>query len=158
MITIVMTVEDEASAGLKAFEEHFPGTLDASLRGTALAFRNHVRKNYLSGQMLNRITGDLWKSIHHGKSRRATHDFIISSHPQLANIYSHPGGANIAPSNAKALRWWKIGEGYHFSKHSHLAEKPFMRTAVQAFDFGAQFKKSADRAIEKAIKKARLNG
>ncbi len=156
MISIVMTVEDEASAGLQAFEEHFPGTLDAALRGTALDFRNRVRKNYLSGQMLARRTGRLWQSIHHGKSRRATHDFIISSHPQLANIYSHPGGANIVPDTKKALRW-STPNGYVFSKHSHLAEKPFMRTAVQAFDFGGQFKKSADKAIEKAKKKAGLN-
>jgi hypothetical protein len=162
MIIVTITVEDQVSLGLERFGREAGNMLDAALRDTARRYKGFVRDRYLSGGMLHRRTGKLWKDMRHGKARGKQHDFIISSQPKLANIYGHAGGADIRPKEKKWLRWATEAGGFgltwHFSKYVHLAERPFMNASAAAYDFGGQFTRSGEAAIEKAIKRDNLDG
>jgi hypothetical protein len=165
MIVVTISMEDYASTGLAAFgKDAASGMLDASLRYTARGYKRYVERSYLSGQMLHRRTGRLIKDLHYGKTRGRKHDFLISSNPRLANIYGHPGGADIKPSKGKVLRWARTGVSsefgkiWHFAKYVHLAERPFMTASAQSFDFSGEFQRQAAVQIQKTIERNKLDG
>ena len=161
MIDVTIRWEDKVTAQIKQFGENAGNVLDIILRGLSRNFRNHLRKNELSGQMLHRRTGELQESVHHGKLRGRKHVFMVSAMPKLANIYEHLGGALIKAKKAKLLRWYGadaigINFGPRFAKQVKLPHRPFWTHGVATFDFDGMFAKLAEKVIAKEIKRQGL--
>ncbi len=161
MIDVSIRWEDKVTDQIKRFGENAGDVLDIILRGLSRNFRNHLRKNELSGQMLRRRTGELQESVHHGKLRGRKHVFMISAMPKLANIYEHTGGAIIKAKKAKMLRWYGEGAmgfdfGPRFAKQVKLPYRPFWTHGVASFDFNGGFVKVADKVLAKEIKRQGL--
>jgi hypothetical protein len=156
-IEITIDVDDTSlQATLKAFGRDAPGILDKILANTSAAYRLYVRRNFLSGQMLAKLTGQLQKSMRYKKARGKKHEYIISAQPKLANIYEHAGGVNIVPK-AKKILFWRDGAGEpHFARSVHLASRPFMTRSSSAFNFAGAFDTAVDRVIDKELKKRGL--
>jgi hypothetical protein len=166
-ITIDFKDDKEIVEKLILFGRDAPSIFDKILRQLSKRFRDFTRNNLLNGQMLEKRSGTLWRSLHHGKRRGTQHIFRISAQPNLANIYEHAGGANILPNRRKILAWpadpfhrsrnagwWRgLGKGEIVFAHSvHLKERPFMTRAVNWFNFPGEFQGSSEVVFAREFK------
>lgn len=156
MLELSVDIQDQVSARLRDFGKRAKAMQVGIARTLGNAFRKYIRQNYLSGQMLRRRTGRLRS---HTKVLRPKGTDVIRIVPymKLANIYHHPGGAVVEPKNASILRWEDRQGEVHFSRSSHIPERPFMTDAFRTFNWSAETDKAADKIIEKEIQK-RLQG
>jgi len=152
-VTIKITIEEEFTRKLDQLGADAPKVLDRILTVTGAKYRDFVRRNYISGQMLNRQSGKLWKSVLSRRLRNSRHVVLISGQPKLSNIYEHPGGAVIQPKNAKALRFEVGGKVVFTRKPVRLAWRPFMSQSADSFPFGSTFEVVAERTFAKEFEK-----
>jgi hypothetical protein len=146
---------DEVREGLESYGKDANKLLGRILYRVAVKFRSYVRNNYLSGQVLRRITGKLWQNMTVWKSKRAKNTYVIGARAVpsgpgfvgLANIYSHAGGANIVPRNAKVLHWKSDSGKDIFRPAAHLDYRPFMKMAADSFPFDATIGSIANQVI-----------
>ncbi len=166
-ITIDYMDDGEITKKLELFGTDAPSILDKIMRQLSKRFRDFTRNNLLNGQMLEKRSGTLWRSLHHGKKRGSKHIFKISAQPNLANIYEHAGGANIIPNRRKILAWpsdpfhrsrdagwWRgLGKGGIIFAHDvHLRERPFMTRAVNWFNFPGEWQGSSEVVFAREFK------
>ncbi len=156
LIDVSIQWDDQITERIKQFGENAGNVLDIILRGLSRNFRNHERKNELSGQMLARRTGETQASVHHGKLRGRKHVFMVSAMPRIGNVFEHLGGAVIKAKKAKMLRWWD-GSRPVFAKQVALQYRPFWTHGVASFDFNGGFVKMAEKVIPKEIKRQGLS-
>lgn len=155
MIQIVIDSDqvDKLEADLKRFGRDAPEVFNKILSTVSSSYRGYVRSNYLSGQMLHRVTGRLWQSMKYKKSRNKRHQYIISGQPKLANIYEYPGGTIIEPVKKKWLRWIDAHGIERFSKRVRVIQRPFMSMSAARYNFGSAFDASCTKVIDKELKK-----
>ncbi len=126
-VTITQQGADELAAKLRQFGLNTPAVLDRVLRYTATMYAGFVRSHYLSGFMLDRITGETAKLLVARKMRKKQHDFFVSGYP-LSNIFER------GSSKRKGLL------------------RPYMTRSVHAFDSEGAIRAKADAEIRKEIK------
>ena len=136
---------------LKRFGSDFPKVLNSMIRYSANKFRAHVRKKFLSGQMLGKRTGKTQKSIRVKKARGRPHAYIVLQ-PRLANIYEHLGGANIKPETKKSLRF-HVGAKTVHAKQVQLRRRPFWSSAIATFGFNKATNEAIDKILDRELRK-----
>lgn len=159
-MNIRIEISDPVSAQLKALGDDAPHVLDRSLSKTGTFYRAFVRRNYLSGQMLHRRSGKLYKSMWVKKMRGRQHDYLISAQPRLSNIYEQ--GAVITPKTGRVLRFIGLtrggmAQGWVFTRRTvFLAPRRFMSQSAAVYPFQVTFGIAAESEIQKAIKQRGL--
>jgi len=143
--TITIHGDEQLISDLKRFGSDFPKVLNTMLRYSANKFRSHVKKKYLSGQMLGKRTGKTQKDIKVKRIRGRLHAYIVPQ-PRLANIYEHHGGAIIKPKTKKSLRFQIGGKEVH-AKQVQLRRRPFWSMGIATFNFN----RSTDEAVSKIL-------
>ena len=104
MIDVGIHFEDDVSDRLKAFGLRAPMVFDDSLRGLSKEFQASARRTELAGAMLGIVTGKYkGKYPKLTKNRFKDHSFYLWGGP-LANIFEHPGGADIVAKGKAPLR------------------------------------------------------
>lgn len=152
MIQITLNVQDMFSKRLQQFGKRAKTIALRICRTIGQEFRTFTKKNYLSGQVIGKRTGELYKGIKIVTDRQNRNAVIVKSWAKLANIYHHPGGADIVPKKGKMLRF-EVDGRVIFMKHVHLDERPWVPKARSAFQWNASIKRSADKVIAREIAK-----
>jgi len=167
MIGLSVVVTDGVSDRLHAFGRAAPSMMDRILRMVGSQYRAELKKNYLSGQMLGRSSGDLVRSLYVGRARGKKHVYIVGSKAirskqdfggvairrsdasriKLANIYEHGGGYSIAPKEKKALMFVAADGTIVFTKRVRGQSRPFMTASARAFNWTQAFSKTTDRIV-----------
>lgn len=172
MIVTQVVIKDDITPALDQFGAQMPKLLDTVLRIVGYRYRAHIKKNYLSGQMLGIETGQTIQSLVVGKRRGAKHIYIVGSRKvtsrqdfggvalrrtntegvKLANIFEHQGGYVIEPKKAKALII-PVASGIYFAKRVEGRARPFMTQSAQTFSWGPTIEKTVLEVVEKQLKK-----
>jgi hypothetical protein len=175
MIGIQVNVVDGVSAPLERFGAKAGKMLDKILSIIGYRYRKHLRKNYLSGQMLSISTGALVKSLVVGRKRGAQHVYLVGSKPvkdrmdlggvvirrtdsspvKLANIFEHQGGYVIEPKNKQALVI-PIPGGVVFRQRAEGKARPFMSESARSFDWNGAIQKTTDEVVAKALAEEKI--
>lgn len=154
-VQVTISGDEELITDFKRFGQDFPKVLNSMLRYSANRFIAHVRKNYLSGQMLKASRGGkLWKSLRVRKTRGRQHSYVVLG-PLLSNIYEHPGGVTIKPKGKKSLGWGgsKGGKQPIHAKEVHLVRRPFMSAAQNTFNFNQATNEAISKIMDRELKK-----
>ena len=152
MIQMTVEVQDMFSRQLDEFGRRAPAIALRICRTIGMSFRAFMKKNYLRGQIIGKRTGTLYKQITIFKDRRSGNAVIVRPWAKLANIYHHPGGADILPTKGKFLKFDVDGKTV-FAKHVHLRERPWVPRAFSDFQWDPEIQKAADKVIDREIKK-----
>jgi len=167
MIGLSVVVTDGVSDRLHAFGRAAPSMMDRILRMVGSQYRAELKKNYLSGQMLGRVSGDLVRSLYVGRAKGRKHVYVVgqkaiksrqdfggvairrsdSSRLKLANIYEHAGGYTIAPKEKKALMFVASDGTIVFTKRVVGRARPFMSASARAFNWTQAFARTTDRIV-----------
>jgi hypothetical protein len=172
MIAIQVVVSGNLEEDMAKFGDHAPKLVDRVIRIVAYRFRKDLRKNYLSGQYLDKRSGDLQKSMVVGRRRGVKFVYLVGSKGikdkktgtvnvssvKLANIYEHAGGYTIEPKNRKALVFTAADGSLVFTKRVHGREKPFMTASAKNFNWTTAFQKTEEEVIGKELKKLAKQG
>jgi hypothetical protein len=124
---ITVTVDDSVSKQLSQFGAEAPRILDSVLKEVAAKFKQFIIRNFLSGQMLPRVTGGTQKSLRAVKSRK---------YPHTCWIYS------------PAANLWEF-----FKKRER---RPFMSASAGSFDFNGELTRVTDKVVEGELRKRGL--
>ena len=155
-VQVTIAGDDELIADLKRFGQDFPKILNSMLRYSANKFIAHVRKNYLSGQMLKASRGGkLWKELKVSKTRGGRpHSYVVLG-PRLSKIYEHPGGAVIKPKGKKSLAWGgpRGGKQPIHAQKVHLARRPFMSAAQNTFNFDQATNEAISKILDRELRR-----
>jgi hypothetical protein len=154
-VQVTVSGDDKLIFDLKRFAQDFPKVLNSMLRYSANKFIAHVRKNYLSGQMLNASRGGkLWKGLRVRKTRGRQHSYVVLG-PRLSLIYEHPGGAVIKPKQKKSLAWGGPPGGKQpiHAKEVRLVRRPFMSAAQNTFNFDQATNEAIRKIMDRELKK-----
>ena len=156
MIEVGIHFEDDVTDRLKAFGNRAVVVFDDSLRALSKEFQGSVRRTELAGAMLGVVTGKYKRKYPKlTKNRYKDHSFYLWGGP-LANIYEHPGGADIVAKGKKPLRWLNKDGRWATARRVHLRARPFMSTVSGRFDFAGTFDKTVEVAMQKEIDKQGL--
>jgi hypothetical protein len=175
MIAMQITVTDGVTGPLRAFSATADKLLDTILRIVGYRYRADLKKNYLSGQMLNQVSGTLVRSLVVGRRKGVKHVYLVGSKAvrdkqdlggviirrrdagaiKLANIFEHAGGYVIEPKKAKALII-PTPAGIFFSKRVEGRARPFMSESARAFRWDEAFEKTTDDVVTKEWKRLGL--
>lgn len=179
MIVPEVILHGNLEGDMEKFGAQAPKLVDKTIRIVAYRYRSHIKKDYLSGQMLNGgdYKGGLKDSLVAGKKKGKKFVYLVGSKKKtnkktgevyatalkLANIYEHPGGYTIKPKNKKALRFESpnvAGPGaYVFVRGEiHGGQRPFMSDSVRSFPWSAEFAKTTEEVIVKEMKKLEKQG
>lgn len=127
MMYLSVTVDDSISKQLQQFGAEAPKLLDNVLKETAGKFKQYIVRNYLSGQMLPRVTGGTQKSLKAVKSKKYPHTYWVYS--PAANLWEY------------------------FKKRKR---RPFMSTSAASFDFDGELTRATDKTVTKELRKRGL--
>lgn len=152
MIQLELEVIDRVSGRLQEFGRKAPAMALRVCRTIGQGFRSYVRKNYLRGQVIGKRTGTLYKGIKIITDKRSRNAVIVRPWAKLANIYHNPAGADIVPTKAKMLRF-EVDGRVIFTKHVHLAPRPWVPRARAEFQWAPEIQKAADTVISREIAK-----
>lgn len=153
MMHIEFDVRDQFSKQLEDFGKRAPTIALRIYRTIGMSFRNFVKKTYLSGQVLGRRTGTLYKGIKIVADRNSRDAVTVRPYARLANIYHKPGGVDIVPKNGKFLKFETKDGRTIFTKHVHLKERPWVPRSVSEFQWSAEIQKAGDKVISREIAK-----
>lgn len=152
-MTVRITLEEEMTGKLDRLGGDAGKVLDRILRSTGARYRDYVRRGYLSGQMLGRRTGTLWRSVLAQKLRQVQHTVLVSGQPKLSNIYEHAGGALIVPRRGGVLRFEVGGKVVYTRRPIRLRQRPFITASSGTFDFGGAFGIAAEKTFAEEFRK-----
>jgi hypothetical protein len=152
-MTIRITIQDEFTHKLDQLGADAGKILDRILRVTGAKYRDFIRRGYLSGQMLGRRSGTLWRSVLAQKLRRSRHTVLVSGQPKLSNIYEHLGGALIKPRDGGVLKFEIDGKIVFTRKPIQLHRRPFMSDSSSSFPFGSTFETAAEKTFADEFQK-----
>ena len=165
MISARVIVQDGVTERLEQFGKRADKMLMSIVRSVGGKYKQYIKKKYLSGGMLNRGTGQLYKSIFSTKMRNKNFSVIVGSGKvkdkesgditsiKLANIYEHAGGYTIMPKNKGFLAFHTSG-GWVFTRQGiHGESKPFMSASAASFGWEDAFEDSTDKFIKKECAK-----
>ncbi|MCK5633422.1 hypothetical protein KAH94_06710 [bacterium] len=131
----------EAAGDEKAFS-------NSSAEGMALAYKWFVRKGYISGQVLDSVTGELQKAYKYKKTGTGT----FTVYPGTLNyIGAFQTGALITPVTSKVLRFFVEGIPI-FTKYVNLPKKPFIDQSFNAFVGSGKAQKKAIDIVNSMLK------
>jgi hypothetical protein len=170
MIAAQIIIKDDVKDRLDQFGKQAPKLLDKVLRMVGSQYRAELKKRYLSGQMLNRREGNLYRSIYVGQLRGHRHVYVVSSRKttssqnlggvsikrtdsgsiKLANIFEHSGGYTILPAKAKALVFVADDGKIVFTKRVQGSQRPFMSQSARDFRWDSAFQKTTDAVVLEA--------
>lgn len=172
MIAAQIIIKDDVKDRLAEFGKQAPKLLDKILRMVGSQYRADLKKRYLSGQMLNRREGNLYRSLYVGQLRGQRHVYVVDSRAvtsrqdfggviikrtysgsiKLANIFEHSGGYTILPAKAKALVFVADDGKIVFTKRVQGRQRPFMSQSARDFRWNPAFEKTTDKVVEEAAK------
>jgi len=155
MILLDLEVKDQLSGKIAQFEKDAPKVELRILRGIASKYRSYVRKNYLSGQYLKRVTGQAWKLMKY-KRAKGQKFIVVTPDMRIANIYHNPEGANIRPRTKTVLRWLNEAGEPQFARNVHIKPKPWMTDSFGAFGWDQTIESVGNDVVQKELAK-RLN-
>jgi hypothetical protein len=176
MIVVEVIATDGVSGKLERFGRDAPKHLDKILRMVGSQYRAELKKKYLSGQMLGRVSGNLVRSLYVGPAKGKRHVYVVGQKAtksvqdfggvsivrreavgiKLANIYEHAGGYTIVPKNKKCLMFVTKEGNIVFTKKVTGHARPFMTASAKAFNWPTAFEKTTDRIITEEARKLGL--
>jgi len=165
-MNLQVVVHGGVEAKLEQYALHAPKYLDRVLRLVGSQYRAMLKKNYLSGQMIGRQSGDLYRSIYVSKVKSKKHVYRVGSKAvkskqdfggvaivrtsdatRLANIYEHAGGYSIQPKTRKALMFVTPDGQIVFTKRVSGQARPFMSASSRAFNWSQAFSTATDKVV-----------
>jgi len=172
VIALQVAVSGDLEGDFAKFSDHAPKLVEKVIRIVAYRYKKDIRKNYLSGQILGSVTGDLQKSLVAGRKRGTKFTYLVGSKStkskagaisvaslKLSNIYEHEGGYTIKPKNVKALRFLDKSGGYVFVRREiHGQAHPFMTASARAFPWAESFRITEEEVIGKELKRLAKEG
>jgi len=138
---------NEVIAKFGKVSEQVDAAVIATTKKATLQMQRFIKSDELSGQVLNRRTGRLSRSI---QASFIQDKQSITGRVGTNLVYAriHEFGGDIYPKRAKALRF-EIDGRWIFSKHVHMPERPYLRPALKAESekFLMQLKGSINTAV-----------
>lgn len=141
IVNIVVNGDTEVIAKFKSMPAAVHAALLQKVHALALKLEAHVKKNKLSGQVLNRKSGRLVRSIGSRVLDSAAAVFGIvfqSSDVPYGAIHEYGGKTSphlIVPKNAKVLAFTKAGSKVFASKVNHpgsqFPSRSYMRSSLR---------------------------
>ncbi len=157
MITVTVIGREELRARIDAMPSRVHDALLRTITGLALQLEAYVKSDKLSGQVLNKITGNLQGSIHSNVIDEGTSitGRVYSAGVNYAAIHEYGGQIpDRYPVNAKALHFFVGGKEVFakFARGFTMPERSFMRSSLE--DYRAKIIDSMTNAVTKALGKA----
>ncbi len=138
-------LEDDVTRKILELEKESPGTMNKIAVRLVIAFKDILRDDFMSGQILGQRTGMAKKNIYDNYVRKGTYHLPA---PRLANIYET--GAVVAPKDRKAIRFVsKSGEVVFSRGRVVLDKKPFWSTGWKTFVVSNAARKIVEEYLEK---------
>lgn len=104
--------------------------MERGVRAAALDVEGHA-KRLLEGEVLNKRTGRLWRSIHSETFRRMGRVVgIVGTNVKYAAI--HEFGGTIRPKSAGGMLVWRGEDGLIFAKEVKIPRRPYLSRAFAA--------------------------
>lgn len=173
MMSLSISLEDQVTPKLSRFgnRENQSRCLDLVLKKIGQSYRAFVRKSYLSGGMLNKQSGGLYKSLRVAKKKGAKNWYWVGpvgaterirkgskgewfinqlQYVTLAIILDHAGGYTITPrtdrknDRIKKLVFPGPGGSAIFTREVQGKQRPFLAASFAAFNWPW----AADRFID----------
>lgn len=174
MIAVEVAVTGDLEQAFARFGNgHAYKLADKTIRLVGYRYRSYLKKEYLSGQMLGKRSGQLTDSMVVGRPKGYGSRLVYlvggkkkvrkdgsntAAAIKLANIYEHAGGYVIEPKNARTLVFTAPDGSTVFTKRSQGRERPFMTASAKAFDWKGAFAKSEEDVIGKELKRLAKEG
>jgi hypothetical protein len=150
MIDVTYSYEDNGLEDrLRGFGRDAPKILDKVLRRTGSAYRKHMRRNYLRGQMLGRRSGDTYKSIKVRKVR-GKHAYRVTPGP-LAMVYESDKPIIIRPKDAPVLRWINSHGEWRSAREVRLRPRPFVTASYESFDWSKELREASNKVLQREL-------
>lgn len=138
-------LEDDVTRKLLDLEKIAPGTINKIAVRLVVAFKDILRDDVMSGQVLGERTGTAKKNIYDNYVRKGTYHLPA---PRLANIYE--AGADISPKKGKAVRFVTSSGEVVFSRGRIVLERrPFWSMGWKSFIAGNYAKRIVAEYIDK---------
>lgn len=150
MVGYSIAVEDEIRPRLQQFGSDAGKVLNRVLRRLGGRYRTFLRRRFMSGYMLGKVTGETYKDTKVRKVRRR-HAYLVA--PPLANIFESPGGVDIRASEGSVLRWFSESGEPQFARHVHLPQIPFVTVSYYAFRWDRETPRAVDHVVRKELAK-----
>lgn len=140
-----MTVELEGNLGatFDRIVKDFPEIADTVTEAYALEFKHFLRDRFLSGQVLDSVTGELKKEYKYKRLRGGVY-WVYPGRLGYVNIFET--GGEIVASKKKALKFVIDGKEI-FVKKVRIPKKPFMSQAKNQFQSGTRGSRHAERIL-----------
>lgn len=142
-------------SGAQAFEAKLariagamPTALTAEVNRQDALLEAYIKRDKLSGQVLNRRTGRLSRSIHSEPARLEGSAILGKVGTNLVYAPVHEFGATIRAKRAKYLRF-KIDGHWVMKTQVTIPARPYMRPSLQ--ERGPAIREGLKRAIRKVI-------
>lgn len=164
LVNVTISGDRELIASFKNLPRAINEALYRKIKVLALKLENKVKVGKLNGQVLNRITGALARSIHHDVDRAANTvvgRVFSSGDVKYAGIHEYGGTTAphiIVPKKASVLAFAGAGGAMVFTRRvnhpgSRMPERSFLRSSLNDMskEISLGMKEAVVRAVEKEI-------
>ncbi len=122
-------LEDDVTRKILELERVSPGTMNKIAVRLVIAFKDLLRDDFMSGQILGERSGKAKKNVYDNYVRKGTYHLPA---PRLANIYET--GAVVSPRKGKAIRFMSDSGDVVFSRGTIVIERrPLWSMGWKAF-------------------------
>lgn len=122
---------DEVLGGLNKLDRRSPEMMDHVVSTLADAGMGYVQEHKLSGQVLNRRSGDLATKMRTQEVRRGVHE-VIAGGADVPYAAIHEFGGEIRPKTARYLRF-RVNGQYVTTDRVFIPARPYMSTGMNEF-------------------------
>lgn len=165
LVNVTVVGDTQLIARFKDMPRAVNQALYVKVLALSLKLENMVKTGKLNGQVLNRITGALARSIHSNVDRTAVSVFgrvYSSGDVKYAGIHEYGGQTAphiIEPKKARALAFMGKGGNQVFARRvnhpgSKMPERSFLRSSLHDMSTGISLgmKEAVVRAIKQEVK------
>ncbi|HYW76729.1 MAG TPA: phage virion morphogenesis protein [Gammaproteobacteria bacterium] len=147
----MITGAREFRAKLERIAGAMPAAITAEVNRQDALLEAYIKREKLSGQVLNRRTGRLSRSIHSEPARREGSTILGRVGTNLIYAPVHEFGATIRAKRAKYLRF-KVGGQWVMKEQVTIPARPYMRPSLA--ERAPAIREGLQRAIGKVIRES----
>ena len=123
---------DEVLEGLDKLDRRSPEMMDHVVATLADAGMGYVQEHKLSGQVLNRRSGDLATKMRTQVVRQGVHE-VIAGGADVPYAAIHEHGGEIRPKRGRYLRFRTPDGAFHTVEKVFIPARPYMSTGMNEF-------------------------
>jgi len=147
-----ITLDDQISPAVKKLKADMPKVIDHILRVMSEDYMSHVKRRYLSGQVLKKVSGELI-GRYKIKKERKHHYSVYPGTLGYVNIFER--GGIIRPKKGKMLRFWIQGKPV-FARQVYIRPRPFIAKSARDYETSGKGMKKANQIVGMEIAKRGL--